>query len=117
MAAAAIPREYFSGIKYSGPTDFGVSCTLHWDILCQCHCAGGAASVDVTNCYDRVVRNIASLSACCLGMPKNAMTSILTAIRLMQYFFCTGHGDSDISYGGTFDDPFQGLCQGNGAAP
>eukprot|EP00957_Ditylum_brightwellii_P026798 2026769-Ditylum_brightwellii.AAC.1 len=35
----------------------------------------------------------------------------------MEFYLQTGHGDSDLSYSGTHDDPFQGLCQGNGAAP
>eukprot|EP00957_Ditylum_brightwellii_P042917 3249354-Ditylum_brightwellii.AAC.1 len=29
----------------------------------------------------------------------------------MSFFLQTGHGDSETSYGGTWDDPFQTLCQ------
>eukprot|EP00957_Ditylum_brightwellii_P047818 3632543-Ditylum_brightwellii.AAC.1 len=117
MAVVAILCKHFGGIKCSSSIDVGISCTLHWDILHHHCCAGDTVSVDASNCYGRVVHNIASLSACRLGMPKNAMTSLLTATRLMQYFLRTGHGDSDISYSGTFDDPFHNLCQRNGAAP
>eukprot|EP00957_Ditylum_brightwellii_P162274 12355911-Ditylum_brightwellii.AAC.1 len=59
---------------------------LNWDILQPLCWEGGVASVDASNCYNRVVHN-------------------------------TGHGDSDLSYSVTHGDPFQGLCQGNGAAP
>ena len=35
----------------------------------------------------------------------------------MTYFIRTTFGDSEGSYGGQQDIPFQGSCQGNGASP
>eukprot|EP00957_Ditylum_brightwellii_P178560 13601484-Ditylum_brightwellii.AAC.1 len=86
---------------------------LNWDILQQRCWAGGVASVDASNCYDRVTHNVASLAARRWGMPCSAMTCILETLRVMKFYLWTGHGDSDLSYSGTHDDPFQGLCQGN----
>ena len=42
---------------------------------------------------------------------------MLLAIQLMTFHLRTAHGDSERTYGGTEGQPFQGLCQGNGAAP
>eukprot|EP00957_Ditylum_brightwellii_P087892 6693561-Ditylum_brightwellii.AAC.1 len=44
--------EHFGGIKCSSPIDLGASRVLFWNVLQQCQCAGGIASVDASNCYD-----------------------------------------------------------------
>ena len=42
---------------------------------------------------------------------------MLTAIEEMKYFLRTAYGDSKEYVGSTIELKFQGLCQGNGAAP
>ena len=42
---------------------------------------------------------------------------MLTAIQDMKYFLRTAYGDSTHCAGSTIELKFQGLCQGNGAAP
>ena len=42
---------------------------------------------------------------------------MLTAIQEMKYFLRTAYGDSKNFRGSTIQIKFQGLCQGNGAAP
>ena len=42
---------------------------------------------------------------------------MLTAIEEMKYFLCTAYGDSKEYVGSTIEVKFQGICQGNGAAP
>ena len=45
-------------------------------------------------------------------------SAMLQPIQQMRFFQCTGNGDSDTCMGGQpSDNPLQGLCQGNGAAP
>ena len=51
------------------------------------------------------------------GVPEEAIETILTAIEEMKYFLCTAYGDSKEYVGSTIEVKFQGLCQGNGAAP
>ena len=42
---------------------------------------------------------------------------MLTAIEEMKYFLRTAYGYSKEYVGSTIEVKFQGLCQGNGAAP
>jgi hypothetical protein len=42
---------------------------------------------------------------------------MLTAIEEMKYFLRTAYGDSKEFAGSTIEVKYQGLCQGNGAAP
>ena len=44
------------------------------------------------------------------------MGIMLIYIQCMQVHICTTYGDSERTYGST-ERPFQGACQGNGAAP
>jgi hypothetical protein len=113
----AIQSENFGGVKGSSSIDLGACRLLFWDTLRQRRCAGGVASVDASNCYDRVVHNVAALAARRWGMPSSVMVCILSTISRMCFFLRTFHGVSSQSYGGNESDPFQGLCQGNGGAP
>ena len=42
---------------------------------------------------------------------------MLIAIQQMNFYLRTGYGDSTKFYGGNKECPYQGVCQGNGAAP
>ena len=99
------------------PTDETLSKTLFWDISCQAKLSTGLASIDAANCYDSIAHAVASLVFQSFGVPEEAITSMLTAIQEMKYFLRTGYGDSTNCRGSTVALKFQGLCQGNGAAP
>eukprot|EP00957_Ditylum_brightwellii_P154004 11721902-Ditylum_brightwellii.AAC.1 len=75
-----IQGDNFGGTKDTSPVDLGCSRVLFWDTRQQHRCAGGIASVDASNCYDRVVRNIASMLAQKWGMSAMALLCILSTI-------------------------------------
>ena len=51
------------------------------------------------------------------GVSVEATKTMLTAIEEMKYFLRTAYGDSKSFRGSQIQIKFQGLCQGNGAAP
>ena len=73
--------------------------------------------IDAANCYDNVVHAIASLVFEAFGVPEEAIKSMLTAIEEMKYFLQTAYRDSKSCTGSRIKIKFQGLCQGNRAAP
>ena len=78
---------------------------------------GAIASVDAHTCYDRIVHSVASLCFQRMGVPVNAVKTMFETTHNMRFYLRTAYGDSTASYGGTEDDPFQGVCQGNGGGP
>jgi hypothetical protein len=111
-----MPEEIFS--KKRRMADDGTLCkTLFYDIARQT-CVGAAiASVDASNCYDRIAHAMASLIFQAFGAPITAVGSMLGAIENMKFFLRTGFGDSTSFLGGGISIKTQVLCQGNGAAP
>ncbi len=73
------------------------------------------ASVDASNCYDRIAHAMASLVFQAFGVPMTAI--MLGAIENMKFFLQTGFGNSTAFAGGGISMKTQGLCQGNGASP
>ena len=94
-----------------------LSQVLFYNIARQARVAAGLSSIDAANCYDSIAHAIASLVFQAFGVPEEAIESMLTAIEEMKYFLRTAYGDSTNFSGSTIDVKFQGLCQGNGAAP
>ena len=74
------------------------------------------AGADVAYCYDCVVHPFASLACQKVGMPQKVTTSFFSIIQDMKIFLRTGYGDSTTSFSDA-SSKFQGLLQGNGAAP
>jgi hypothetical protein len=91
--------------------------TLFYDITRQARVLVAIASVDASNCYDRIAHAMASMIFQAFGMPATAIESMLGAIENMKFFLCTGFGDSKTFAGGGISIKTQGLCQGNGALP
>ena len=58
-----------------------------------------------------------SLAAQSIGTPPGLIGTMLAAIQQMKFHIRTAYGDSDRSYNSNPCRPFQGACQGNGAAP
>jgi hypothetical protein len=68
------------------------------------------------NCYDRVSHPPASIALQSWGVAKEPIQILLLAMQTMQFFLCTGFGESAKSYGGSNKDCILGLEQGNAAA-
>ena len=111
-----MPEEIFS--EKNRMADDGTLCkTLFFDIARQARVGAAIASVDASNCYDRIAHAMASLIFQAFGVPTTAVESMLGAIENMKFFLRTGFGDSTSFSGGGISIKTQGLCQGNGAAP
>jgi hypothetical protein len=98
--------------------DDGTLCkTLFYAITRQACVPVAIASVDASNCYDRIAHAIASLVFQAFGVPTTAIKTMLGAIENMKFFLRTGFGDSKSFPGGGISVKTQGLTQGNGASP
>ena len=113
---ALMPNDIFS--KQNRMADNGtLSKTLFCDLVRQALAPAAIASVDASNCYDRIAHTIASLVFQAFGVPATAVESMLGAIENMKFFLRTGFGDSTSFAGGGISIKMQGMCQGNGASP
>jgi hypothetical protein len=111
-----MPEEVFS--KRNCLADDGTLIkVLFYDILCQTRLSAGINTVDADNCYGRIAHPIASMVFQALGVPQEAIVSMLTTIQGMKFFLRTGFGDSKDYAGSTGTKKTQGMCQGNGTSP
>jgi hypothetical protein len=68
--------------------------TLFFNIARQARTPAAIASVDASNCYNRIVHAIALLVFQAFGVAESAIGSMLGIIENMKFFLCTGFGDS-----------------------
>ena len=111
-----MPEEVYSE-KGKTADDGSLAKVLFYDIVRQSRVSAGLSSIDAANCYDSIAHAIASLVFQAFGVPEEAVESMLTALEEMKYFLRTAYGDSSDFAGSSLSVKFQGLCQGNGAAP
>ncbi|HSN22990.1 MAG TPA: hypothetical protein VLS45_02270, partial [Methylomicrobium sp.] len=111
-----MPEEIFSEVGKTAE-DGGLAKVLFYDIVRQCRLAAAISSIDAANCYDSIAHAIASLIFQACGVPVEGVEAMLTAIQEMRYFLRTAFGDSKHYRGSKIEVKYQGLCQGNGAAP
>ena len=97
--------------------DGALSKVLFYDIVRQFRLPAAISSVDAANCYDSVAHAIASLIFQAMGVPVKGAMAMLEAIQDMKYFLRTAYGDSTTFAHSAIEVKYQGLCQGNGAAP
>ncbi len=97
--------------------DGALSKVLFYDIVRQFRLPAAISSVDAANCYDSVAHAIASLIFQAMGVPVEGAMAMLEAIQDMKYFLRTAYGDSTTCAHSRIEVKYQGLCQGNGAAP
>ena len=90
---------------------------LHCDLLRLRRWASGITSVDANNCYDRVGHRFVTLTCQAMGVGLGPIVSMFSALSYMSFHIRTGFGDSSTTYGGSVQDPYEGLGQGNGTAP
>jgi hypothetical protein len=88
--------------------------TLFYNVTRQARVPASIASVDASNCYDRIAHAVASLVQA-FRVPELAIGSMLSAIENMKFFLRTGFRDSTKFAGGGIQIKMQGLTQGNGA--
>ena len=79
--------------------------------------AGCIISADAHTCYDRIVHKFVILVCMSLGVPYAPLKMMFSAIVGMEYMVRTSYGDSTETVSGGHNNPFQGVCQGNGAGP
>ena len=116
-ALQVIPKETFGGRNDACPIEVPLCRLMFFDLVRQKKFNAALGSYDAQTCYDRVAHNFTSLAVQSVGTPAPIIITMLKAIQLMQFHLRTGFGDSDATYSGTTARPYQGLCQGNGAAP
>ena len=111
------PEELGGSRKNHEAVDIALNWRITSDILRQLRRPGTITGVDAASCYDRIVHSIVILIARQQGLSLLPLLSFFGTIQNMIYHVRTGHGESEGSYGGTKEVPFQGTCQGNGAIP
>ena len=74
------------------------------------------ASVAVAQYYDRIAHTVASLRLWAYKVRQTLVVSMLTPIQSMEYYLRTGVSKST-TYSEGKEDPKQGLCRDNTAAP
>ena len=89
---------------------------LFFDVACQARTPAAIATVNASNCYNRIVHAIALLVFQAFGIPELAIESMLGAIEDMKLFLRTGFGDSKRFASGGVSVKVQGLTQGKGAS-
>jgi hypothetical protein len=111
-----IPGEIYSEKNWMG--DGGtLTKTLFFDTAHQARASAAIASVNASNCYDRIAHVVASLVFQAFGVPELAIESMLSAIENMKFFLRTSFIDSTRFASGGVHVKVQGLTQGNGASP
>ena len=94
-----MPEEIFS--EHNRMADDGtLSKTLFCNLARQARVPAAIASVNASNCYDRIAHAIASLVFQAFGVPHTAAESMLGTIENMKFFLRTGFGDSTSFAGG-----------------
>jgi hypothetical protein len=113
-----IAKEQYGSRKGHSSIDHAVNKRLTFDLLRLYRSPGALCSNDAKSCYDRIIHTIAALSMRRLGIPIPPIECMLTSIQKMEHHIRTTHGDSEIKYTSKYTQiPFQGVLQGNGAAP
>lgn len=113
-----IAKEQYGSRKGHCSIDHAVNKRLTFDLLRLCRAPGALCSNDAKSCYDRILHAIAALSMKRLGIPTPPIECMLKCIQQMEHYIRTTHGDSDSYYSSKYTRvPFQGVLQGNGAAP
>ena len=110
-----VPEEIFSE---PNPTadDGGLAKTLFYNIARQLRIPAAIASVDASNCYDRIAHAMVSLIFQSFGVEDMAVSAMLEMIQEMKFFLRTAFGAPREFVGSTIEVKTQGLSQGNGTS-
>ena len=105
------------GIQGQNSQEVGKVRAVTLDLLWQKWKEGIMVLADAHTCYDRMQHLVVSICCQRLGVPLMAVICMLSMLQNMRYYLHMGHRESSNYYGGPQLIPFQGGCQGNGAAP
>jgi hypothetical protein len=111
-----MPEEIYSK-KNQMADDGTLTKTLFYDVTRQARVPVEIASVDASNCYDRIAHAMAQLVYQAFGIPASTIESMLSAIENMKFFLRAGFGDWTKFDGGGICIKMQGLTQRNGTSP
>ena len=112
-----IPGDQYSQ-KESTAEDARMDNRLTMDLSRQMKHPLATMSADADKCYDRINHIVMSLLLMAIVGSVGSVAAMLSPIQTMKFFQRTARGDSTTFMGGRGkDNPLQGLCQGNGAAP
>ena len=104
--------------KHRSTLDVLFKRTLSLDIARQQRSNLAIFENDAESCYDRILVNIAMLSARILGVPTGAILAHSETVRLMKYNIKTIYGTSEARYQGTDQEQLlAGTGQGSRASP
>jgi len=104
--------------KESTAEDARLDNRLTMDLSRQLRHPLATMSADADKCYDRINHIIMSLLLLAIIGTIGPVVAMLHPIQSMKFYQRTARGDSRSFMGGRDrDNPLQGLCQGNGAAP
>ena len=112
-----LPADTIGGRKDMASHEGGLNRVLMSDVSRQRRQDLLMLSEDADTCYDRMQHTGISLSTRRLGVPTPTNTTMLVTLQQMRFFLRTGFGTSSTYFGRQQLTPFQGGCQGNGAAP
>ena len=113
-----IAKEQYGSRKGMKSIDHALNKRLLYDIIRQTRKPGALCSNDAKSCYDRVLHSITMLAFRRLGFPIPPVECMLRSIQEMKHYIRTTFGDSQTYFSSQSNSiPFQGILQGNGAAP
>ena len=112
-----IPKEQYGSRKGKRAILHAVNKRLLYDIIHMQRRPAALCSNDAKSCYDRIVHSIASMALQRLGMPSGPVTCMLVTIQNFNHHVRTTFGNSETALFNIDGQPFQGICQGNGAGP
>ncbi len=104
--------------KESTAEDACMDNRLTMDISHQLRQPLATMAADAYKCYDRINHIIMSYFLLAMVGTIGPIVAMLHPIQAMKFYQCTARGNSTTFMGGRGkDNPLQGLCQENGAAP
>ena len=113
-----IAPEQYGSRKGKSAIEHALNKRLSYDLIRQRRRPGALCSNDAKSCYDRIIHSIVSLAFQRLGLPKAPVQCMLKCIQHMKHYIRTSFGDSEEYFSSEHRAvPFQGILQGNGAAP
>ncbi len=116
-ALGYIPGGQYSQ-KESTAEDARMDNCLTMDISRQLWHPLATMSANADKCYNQINHIIMSLLLLAIGGSIGPVVAMLHPIQTVKFFQRTARGDSTMFFGCRGrDNPLQGLCQGNGAAP
>ena len=107
-----MPEEIFRERNWMAD-DSSLAKVLFHDIAWQLRAPITLASIDASNCHDRVAHAIGSLVFQAFGVLVNVAVTMLHALYDMQFFLWTAFEDSETALGSTIYIKMKGLCQSN----